>query len=151
VDGNEPKGKGKGKGCVGWSVSTRPVGFTPQLGRHAAAKPHQEPEDWSHPFWRLADKLHQAEDHLMLDSDVLYLVGSGLLGVPAMLATHNAELQELWDNINSVRQEMELLWEDIGELFWQWRESNSVRSRWSEQMDEGVKKGSCYGCTYLPE
>jgi len=59
-----------------------------------------------------------------------------------MLATHDAKLQELRDDINSVRQEMELLREDIGELFRQRRGSNSVRSGWSEQTEEGVKKGS---------
>ena len=83
-------------------MSTQPVGFTPRLGRRAAAKPHQEPEDWSHLFQRLADKLHQAEDRLMSDSGASYLVGSRLLGVPAMLATHDAKLQELRDDINSV-------------------------------------------------
>jgi len=140
VDGDKPKGKGKGK--TGWSVSTWLVGFTPRLGRHAAVKPHQEPEDWSHPFRRLADKLHQAEDHLMSDSGASYLVGSRLLGVLAMLATHDAKLQELRDDINSIRQEMELLREDIGELFWQWRESNIARLGQSEQTEDSVKKGS---------
>ena len=77
----------------------------------------------------------------MSDSGALYLVGSGLLGVPAMLTTHDTKLQELWNDINSIWQEMELLQEDIGELFQQWRESNSARLGWSEQMEEGVKKG----------
>jgi len=44
VDGDASKGKGKGKGHAGQSVSTQPVGVTPQLGRHAIVKPCQEPE-----------------------------------------------------------------------------------------------------------
>jgi len=142
VDGDVSKGKGKGKEHTGQSVSTWLVRVTPQLGRHAVVKPCQEPEDWSHLFWRLADKLHQAEDHLMSDSGASYLVGSGLLGALAMFATHDAELQELWDDINSIQQEVAMLWEDVGELFQRWRGSNSVGSGQSEQMEEGVGKGS---------
>ena len=142
ADGEESKGKGKGKGRAGRSVSTRLVGVTPRLGRRAVVKPRQEPEDWDHPFWRLADKLHQAEDRLMSDLGAAYLVGSGLLGAPAMFATHDTELQELRDDINSVRQEMAMLREDIGELYRKQRGSKSAGSGRSAQTEEGVGNGS---------
>jgi len=59
-----------------------------------------------------------------------------------MFATHDAKLQELQDDINSIQQEVAMLQEDVGELFQRWRGLNSAGSGWSEQMEEGVGRGS---------
>jgi predicted nuclease with TOPRIM domain len=91
----------------------------------------------------LAERIQEAEDRLMLDKGASYLVGSGLLGGVCMLATHDAELREIQDDINSVRQEVALLQEDLRELFREVRMvSDRVRKGRSEVSEESEDEGS---------
>lgn len=125
--------RAKGRRRARRSGSQRPAGVTPRLGRPVTNKTHRAPEDWDDRFRRLAERMQEAEDCLMTDSGALYLVGSRLLGPTTLLATHEGDLQELRDDINSIRQEVAILREDLGEVFQVVRRIRGERSVESER------------------
>lgn len=63
------------------------------------------------------------------------LGGPRLLGSATLLATHEGDLQELRDDINSIRQEIATLREDLEEVFQEVRRIRDERSVEKEEPD----------------